>query len=142
MSKSEAVYFNSAQRVETLLEVADLLLQHTCSMQASVRQDQWDQFEELTLKREELFKRFFKLKGELDEVISNGELANTDLVKLKSILPTVIEKVTKVNQEINDTIIERKQELSQLMGDAQQGLVFLKRISSRINHSRVISRIL
>jgi hypothetical protein len=142
MLKSEAVYCNSGQRVKALLEVAELLMQLTDLMQASVRQGEWEQFGELTLQREELFKRFFKLKGELDELNSNGALADADLAELKNDLPAVIEKVTKVNQEIYDTIIERKQELSQLMGDAQQGLVFLKRVSNRINQSRVISRIL
>ena len=142
MLKSEAVYCNSGQRVKALLEVAELLMQLTDLMQASVRQGEWEQFGELTLQREELFKRFFKLKGELDELNSNGALADADLAELKNDLPAVIEKVTKVNQEIYDTIIERKQELSQLMEDAQQGLVFLKRVSNRINQSRVISRIL
>ena len=142
MSKSEAVYYNSGQRVKELLEAAESLLQLTDSMQVSVRREEWEQFGELTLQREELFERFFKIKGELDELNSNGALADADLSKLRDVLPAVIEKVTKVNQEIYDTIIERKQELSQLMGDAQQGLVFLKRVSNRINQSRVISRIL
>jgi uncharacterized coiled-coil DUF342 family protein len=142
MSKSEAVYYNSGQRVKELLEAAESLLQLTDSMQVSVRREEWEQFGELTLQREELFERFFKIKGELDELNSNGALADADLSKLRDVLPAVIEKVTKVNQEIYDTIIERKQELSQLMEDAQQGLVFLKRVSNRINQSRVISRIL
>lgn len=142
MSKSEAVYYNSEQRVKELLVAAESLSQLTDSMQVSVRREEWEQFGELTLQREELFERFFKIKGELDELNSNGALADADLSKLRDVLPAVIEKVTKVNQEIYDTIIERKQELSQLMEDAQQGLVFLKRVSNRINQSRVISRIL